>query len=373
MKVRKALFPWTLVLCGLVTWCAAASPGASLFNGHDLSGWIEIGGEGVFQVRDGILQTGRGGPVPTLLRTAEEFGNFRLVVEYQTPGWCEAGLLLFAPPYGRASHVGIKIHLRHDNTDEGARSVGALFDVLPPLERVAASTTEWNRLEVLADYPMLRVTLNGKVIQNINREIHPILRWRQRRGHLALQYLGSPIRFRKIDVEPLPEPSQEWMELCNGKDLAGWEIRGNALWEVDNGVIRSSGGDGYLVATQSFSNFVFETFVRTRRGTNGGVFFRWGDANGRGYEVQIYNVEEATNPTGSIYGFVPAATLKARDGEWFHLRLVSSGSSALVFVNGDLVAESHTLKLPDVGKIALQMHSQAGLEFFRPRIRSLEP
>ncbi|GAB4231597.1 MAG: hypothetical protein Kow00109_03780 [Acidobacteriota bacterium] len=326
----------------------------------------------MFQVSEGMIQTAPGGPVPTLLRTLQEFGNFRLVVEYQTPGWCEAGVLLFAPPYGRASHIGVKIHLRHDNTDEGARSVGALFDLLPPLERVAAPRADWNRLEVISDYPMLRVTLNGTVIQNIHRELHPALRWRQRRGHLALQYLGSPIRFRKVEIEPLPEAEDPWVELCNGRDLEGWEIRGNAPWEVRDGVITSPGGDGYLVTTRSFSNFVFETFVRTRPGTNGGVFFRWGDDNGRGYEVQIYNVEEATNPTGSIYGFVPAAELKARDGEWFHLRLVSSGTSALVFVNGDLVAVSHALKLPDHGKIALQMHSEAGLEFLRPRIRPLK-
>jgi hypothetical protein len=84
-------------------------------------------------------------------------------------------------------------------------------------------------------------------------------------------------------------------------------------------------------------------------------------------------VEEATNPTGSLYGLVPAPDLRARDEEWFMLQIVSSGASALVFVNGHPVVRAHNLELPDQGRITLQMHSPGKIEFLRPRIRPLHP
>ncbi|HRR25889.1 MAG TPA: DUF1080 domain-containing protein [Acidobacteriota bacterium] len=371
---RSCCNPW--VPLGILTLVFLSGPvfaAEQLFNGHDLTGWVEVGGRGVFTVENGEITARPGGLIPTWLRTEQEFDNFRLRLEYLTPGWCEAGLLLFAPLYGRQSQVGLKLHLRHDNADEGARSTGALYDVVAPLRLAAGRRGAWNRLEVVSRYPRLTVVLNGVVIQDVDRDLHPTLRWRRREGFIGLQYLGSPIRFRNLEIERLEAGRDEWLELCNGKDLDGWEVRGAAPWRVDNGVIAAGGGDGYLITRRSFSSFVFETFVRTSPQANGGVFFRWGDENGRGYEVQIYNVEEATNPTGSLYGLVPAPDLRARDEEWFMLQIVSSGASALVFVNGHPVVQAHNLELPDQGRITLQMHSPGKIEFLRPRIRPLHP
>lgn len=360
-----------IALLSTIAVAGQQNSGIELFNGRDLAGWVEVGGSGIFTVQDGSITAAPPGPAGTWLRTENEYENFRLRLEYLTPDWCEAGLLLFAPPHGRASHVGLKLHLRHDNLDEGNRSVGALYDVLPPLRHSGREAGEWNQLEILSDWPRLQVRLNGDLIQDVHRDLHPDLRWRKRRGYLGLQYLGSTIRFRNLHIEPLPDRDLGWIQLHQGRDLSGWEVQGEAPWRVDQGTIISDGGDGYLISRDSYSRFIFQVMVRTSPQANGGVFFRWGGDNGRGYEAQLYNVADATNPTGSIYAVAPARDLRSRDEEWFHFQIVSAGASAMVFVNGDKVAESHRLTLPDEGRIALQMHSQGRIEFFQPRVRSL--
>ncbi|MGW8178929.1 MAG: 3-keto-disaccharide hydrolase [bacterium] len=342
-----------------------------LFNGRDLSGWVEQGDPNAFIVENGTLVLKNPRYYPNWLRTEKEFENFELSLEYRMPGWSEAGLLLHAPLYGRVSKTGIKIHLRHDNQDEGSHSVGGIYGVLPPLA-LAAEKKKWNRLEVYLNWPSMRVLLNGTIIQNTDLSRHPELRWRLRRGFIGLQDLGREIHFRNIRIHELPS-REEWTELFNGEDLGGWGVQGEAKWSVEDGMIVARNGDGYLITESSFSSFEFQVFVRTSRYANGGVFYRWVTyPRRRGYEVQIYNILDTTNPTGSIYGLVPAEDPDSQDGQWFLMQIVSDGNFSTVRIDGKRVAESDSLTVPDRGSVALQMHSQdARIEFLRPRIKRL--
>ncbi len=342
-----------------------------LFNGRNLDGWLESEPPGAFRAEAGELRAALPGPVPSLLRTAAEYENFVLTLDYLTPGWCEAGIVLFAPPAGGVGAAGAILHLRHNNEPEGTRSLGALYDVNPPLRPAGRPAGEWNQLEVVSDWPHLRVRLNGQTVQDINRELRTDLQWRLRRGHIGLLFLGSEIRFRRLRIRELPGCEPPWIRLDREPDLSNWTVVGEAPWRYEQGLIIAESGDGYLVTRDSYSGFIFEVMVRTSLRANGGVFFRWEGRPQRGYEVQIYNLQGATNPTGSIYGIVPARRLNCRDGEWLYLQLVSDGATALVSVNGERIAESHELTLPDRGHIALQMHSAGRIEFLRPRVRLL--
>jgi hypothetical protein len=367
---RLSRWSWILV-CPILGVSAWAQP-RELFNGRDLSGWVEVGKTGIWAVEDGELVARSPGNYPNWLRSERQHENFHLSLEYLMPGWCEAGVFLQAPAHGRPSRAGLKIHLRHNDLDQGARSVGAIYDVAAPLVRANREVRQWNRLEITMDWPRFAARLNGELIQNLNLELHPDLRWRLRRGYIGFQDLGCRIRYRDVRLEELPG-KERWTELFNGTDLSGWQIEGDAPWRVDEGCIVSDGGNGYLITDSSFGSFVFRTYARTSPLANGGVFYRWKSRQERGYEAQIYNVPDTTNPTGSIYGVVPASGPSPRDGEWFLLQIVSDGAYSAVFVDGEKVAESYGLEEEDRGRIALQMHSRnARIEYCGPRIRSLE-
>ncbi|HEY3129482.1 MAG TPA: DUF1080 domain-containing protein [Acidobacteriota bacterium] len=372
MKPSKFLLA-LILLSPSISFCEAGQDNwLSLFNGKDLSGWVAMGDNpNSFRADQGTIFSTGAGNYPNWLRSEREYENFDLRLEYMTPNWCEAGVLVHAPLYGRASKAGIKIHLRHDQIDEGARSTGSIYDVLPPLVQASKPQKQWNTMEIHVDWPTLRVTLNGQIIHDADMEKNSKLRWRLRQGYIGFQDIGQPIRYRSIEIRELPS-KERWTALSNGKDLSGWTTTGTARWSAEGSTFVGSNGDGYLVSNESFSNFEFQVYVRTSKYANGGIQFRWESEKLKGYEAQIYNVVEATNPTGSIYGIVPAVDPDARDGEWFLMQVISQGSYAAVRVNGETVAESSRLTIPDQGRIALQMHKEdARVEYRNLRVKLL--
>jgi hypothetical protein len=349
----------------------AAGEPRPLLNGRDLTGWVEMGKPGGYAVRDGQLVLESPRNYPNWLRSEREYENFVLRLEYMMGGWCETGIFLHAPLYGALHETGIRLHLRHDRTPEGARSTGAIYDAAPPLVFANKPEKEWNAVEIRMDWPVLRVTLNEVLIQDLNLEVSDALRWKARRGYIGLDDLNCRIRYRNITIEELPDKDRKWISLSNGKDLAGWTAEGSARWTVENGALAGNDGDGFLFTQESYGAFEFRTYLRTTTHANGGVNYRCTPAARTGYEIQVYNQPGATNPTGSIYGKVPASDVPCRDNEWCELRFVSDGAYTGVWLNGRKVAESHTLTLPDRGRVGLQMHSQGRVEYAQPQIRPL--
>ena len=370
MKLNLTLIAWAAAGLWIAAGNLIAQESKPLFNGRDLSGWIEMGRPGAFVVEEGTLLLKTPQNFPNWLRTEKEYENFHLKLEYMMSGWCETGIFLHAPLHGGLAESGLKIHLRHDRTEEGARSNGAIYDVAAPLAFGNKPAKEWNSLEVHLDWPTLRVKVNDILIQDLNMELSEALRSRSRRVYIGLDDLNCRIRYRNIAIRELPDKDRKWTLLFNGTDLKGWTSQGNGHWAVEKGMIVGSDGDGFLFTDDSFSAFEFRTYFRTTPQANGGLYYRRSGSFG-GYEIQIYNVPGATNPTGSIYGRVPANDLRCRDQEWCEFRLVSDGAYSGVWVNGRKVAESYALKETDQGKVGFQMHSQGRIEYLDPKIRPL--
>lgn len=344
-----------------------------LFNGEDLSGWVEMGEPGAFTYEDGMLILGHPSNYPNWLRSEKQYENFVLTLEYQTQGWAEGGIYLHAPMHGDPLKSGIKIHLRHDRIEEGARSTGAIYDVRPPIVLANKTDGAWNRLLVHMDWPRLRVKLNDVLIHDVHMERSDELRWRLRRGYVGFEDLGQRFRFRNVRLKELPDSEAEWTDLFNGRDLSGWETVGEAEWRVSDGVLTGSGGDGEIRSRETYSGFEMQTYFRTRRHANGGIFYRLAEREDQPshYEIQVYDVPTATNPTGSIYGIVPAIDSGCRSGSWCLLQLISDGAYSRVLVNGTTVAEAGDLTLPDTGRVAIQSHSQLPIEYKGIRIKSI--
>ena len=349
----------------------------SLFNGKDLTGGqVKAGPSEAFMVADGLLTCTGKGHYPTWLRSEKEYENFVFRFEYILKHYSESGLLIHAPLYGRLSRVGFKVEIC-DDWSRTCRTVptGSIQDVARARDFQVKKHEQWNRMEVVMDYPMLRVTLNNQVIQQIDCAKDKELRYRLRRGHLGIQDLGRYIAFRNIRIKELPAKEQPWTMLLSGKDLAGWSTLGPAKWEIKEGAVGAR-GHGYLLTEKEYQDFELFTYIRTSRYANGGIFFRWTShdpLSERGYEAQIYNMVEATNPTGSIYAHVRAEVLTSRDNEWFAMQIFADGPRCVIRVNGETAAVADKLELVRPGRIALQMHQKnATVEWKGIRIKPLD-
>jgi hypothetical protein len=348
-----------------------------LFNGKDLSGWTKEGEAG-FVAKDGVLRCTGSGNWPTWLRTTEVFENFVLRLEYKTLYGAESGVFFHAPLHGRVSHVGFEVQIGGPG---GLRrhSTGAIFDAVAPLKNAARDyrDEEFDELEITMDWPKLVVRLNGQVVQDLNVEEHDSLRYRPRTGFIGLQDRGKPVLFRNIRVKRLPDQVRDqWRPLLVGDALEGWTISENctATWSRDNGELLSKDGHGYLISDGEYRNCEFQTYIRSSPLANGGVFFRWITGKGRGFEIQIEDIPDSNDPTGSIYGRVRAEQLPFTPGEWVLMQVFLNEQHCVVRVNGVIVAESREMGGARAGNISLQMHSGNGwIRWKDMKVRPLEP
>src|SRR5215510_10618753 len=96
-----------------------------------------------------------------------------------------------------------------------------------------------------------------------------------------------------------------WIDLFDGKTLKGWNTVGNANWEVVDGVVQATSGNGDLVSTTSYGDVQIVVEFWVDDDANSGVFFRCSDLktiNGMtAYEAQIFDKRPDTEfRTGAL-------------------------------------------------------------------------
>ena len=185
------------------------------------------------------------------------------------------------------------------------------------------------------------------------------------------------ILFLSIILIPFYNFSQtKWVELFNGKNFDGWEIKqGNANFEIlPNGEIIAksilNSPSTYLGTKDHFTDFILEFDVYADVGLNSGVQFRsLVSPKGQvfGYQCEI-DTDEYRSWTGGIYDqsrrglFLYPLTRNQKsnnafkNGVWNKIRVEVIGQSIRTWVNG--VQCSNLLDdTSKKGFIALQIHS----------------
>ncbi len=348
----------TLLLLSVLL--AGLSNAAPLRLLDDPKAWEPHGGSATsFVIRKGELRMQQGQGEPSALLTRETYENFTLNFEFKYHVWEESGLYLHVPWNG-AYRAGIEIELSdHAGDAPDPYRAGAIFRHVAPREVAVNEPEEWNTCAVRMDWPQLHVTINGKVVQDINLEEHPRLRHTLRRGRIGFQNnLGWGMNIRNFELTPLPD-SEAAITMFNGRDLQGWQPVRNkrAWWTVEDGILRSTGGNGYLQFFQPCQDFSLRLYYRCGSSANGGVFFRWmTDDSDRGNEIQILDVPGAGMPSGSIYGLVRGRDDIFNPGTWNLLQVFVAGNHVTTYINGQKSAESNGLDKIRPGHITLQMH-----------------
>jgi Domain of Unknown Function (DUF1080) len=127
----------------------------------------------------------------------------------------------------------------------------------------------------------------------------------------------------------------EPIDLFNGKDLAGWELRdatrGNC-WSVTDGALTNAPPCVDIITDRRFTDFQLHVEFNLVPKSNSGVYLR-----GR-YEVQIQDdVGKASDSLrmGGVYGFLrPLVNASGRPGEWQTYDITLVGRRVTVVLNG---------------------------------------
>ncbi len=206
-----------ITLCAWAAVCGAADPEPQapkevtpLFNGKDLTGWepfLEDNGdpEKVWTVKDGVLRC-EGKPAG-YIRTRDAYKDYVLIVEYRWPeDGGNSGVLVHTTGEDVVWPKSIESQLAADNAGDfwmiGGNEIAEHVD--KSSRRVPNKTDdsekplgEWNTMRIVADGDTITVFVNDE-------EVNKATQATATGGDICLQSEGTPIEFRRIEIQPLP-------------------------------------------------------------------------------------------------------------------------------------------------------------------------
>jgi hypothetical protein len=165
-----------------------------------------------------------------------------------------------------------------------------------------------------------------------------------------------------------------WTTLFDGSSLKGWNIVGDANWEVVDGAVQATRGTGFLVTPMSYGDFQITLEFWVSDDANSGVFIRCADPKtitaANSYEVNVFDQRpDPSYRTGGIVDVAKPSAMLNTGGKWNTYDITAQGSKLVVVLNGtktvDVDHKGHTR-----GPIALQ-YGAGTVKFRNVRIRTL--
>lgn len=348
----------------------------SLFNGKDLSGWVNVNcAPNTWFVKDDmIITTGK----PTgYLRTDRQYENFVLEFEWfhaPTPKGSvgNSGLFVWGDPipamgtgYTRSIEVQVLVNLLYTDKKTGlptATSHGDLFSIWGakckpdrphptkaerclPSENRAKGEYEWNHYKVIGNNGVLKLEVNGKEVSGVS-ECTP------RKGFLALESEGSECRFKNIKIKELPSTNPKPNEICDedkgfkslftGVDFSGWVLGADAKgnWKMGDGVLSSTGQGAAMWSENKYG----DTEIVCDFKGNASLFVRGGADN----VIQLDGASKA----------------------WSRAIVNVKGNRATITINGKMAGSVELKKSADTGTIGLS-HRNEAVQFRNLFVRDL--
>jgi len=347
----------------------------TLFNGTDFRGWNITPDKGAWCVKDGMIRC-KGKPrEPYLIRTEREYENFDFYADFRISKECNSGIFFHIPLAGRESRLGFEAQILDDNGKKPDKtSSGSIYDVVPPFENAMKPAGEWNQYRIFFDWPKCEIWLNGNLIQDTDFSVQPVLKYRLRRGPIALSNHGYPVEYKNLWIKELPD-KERWISLFNGKDLTGWTSVGDADWHVENGLITATRGEGYLVTDQEFKSFEFQAYVDndTLLTRDGCIYYRWENVTDPGYEVAFFDYQKALKYTRQYKDKIPETVVPPWKYSWILYHIISTDRESEIRTNGDISSKNRLLGKARPGKIAFY-HSPTDsiIRIQQIRIKKLE-
>ena len=220
----KTVFLLSILIASGISVRAADIPQwADLFNGKDLTGWVDVNtSPDTWSVKDGLLIC-KGKPIG-VMRSVKQYENFLLHVEWRhmEPGG-NSGIFAWsdAKPFGNRLPKGleiqmleldwVKLHTRNGKAPPIAYVHGELFGAgglkaVPDnprgkrsksLENRCKGKGQWNVYDVVCVDGVVKLSVNGKFVNGISHVQY-------KKGYLCLESEGAEIHFRNMKIMELP-------------------------------------------------------------------------------------------------------------------------------------------------------------------------
>ena len=353
----------------------------NLFDGRSFAGWKASEHEDTFSVTDGMIVVK--GKRSHLFYVGEvekaDFKDFEFKADVMTMPGANSGIY-FHTEYQQTGWPAKGYESQVNNTHSDTQKTGGLYAAVR-LNSSPAQDKQWFTQHIIVRGKHVIVKIDGNTVVDYVEPDDVSFPDRPGRklssGTFALQGHdpGSIVYYKNIMVKPLPSGPQ-WIELFNGKDLAGWkQLNGTAKYEVRDGVIFGTTVRGspnsFLCTDKNYSDFILELEFKVDPALNSGVQIRSNSfkefKNGRvhGYQVEIDPSERAW--TAGVYDEARRGWLndlkdneparKAfKQNQWNHIRVEAVGNSIKTWLNGISAADLKD-SMTASGFIGLQVHS----------------
>ena len=174
--------------------------------------------------------------------------------------------------------------------------------------------------------------------------------------------------------QPATSAQGAWTTMFDGKSLNGWNIVGDANWEVVDGVIQANKGTGFLVTPAPYTNFQITLEFWVTDDANSGVFIRCEDPKmitaTNAYEVNIFDKRpDQSYRTGGIVDVAKPTSVVMTGGKWNSFDITARGTKLTVLLNGMKMVDVDDAKHAR-GPIALQ-YGAGTVKFRNVRVRTL--
>lgn len=322
-----------------------------LFNGKDFTGWNIKPDLGAWYIEEGKIIC-KGDPAqPYIILTNKEYENFELYVDFKMSIGCNGGIMFHQikmdeEKWARGSYVGMEIQVSDDaGKDIDIHSCGSVYNALAPLSNPVKPNGLWNRYYIIMDWPILKIWLNGQLVQDANLEKEEVTKYKLQTGFIGLQNHRTYVEYKNLYIKELPS-KERLTELFNGKNLDGWKIEGDAKWKVENGEIVGTGGDGWLVSEKEYENYELRIFAgKYENGGTSGIYYNWNGQKDPGFKTEFRD----WGP-GNKMGY-----------NYLLTQIINYGKESYVRNNGELIQSNLFHNKLKKGKVAIFHSANDGI------------
>jgi hypothetical protein len=302
------------------------------------------------------------------LTTDKNYGDFELLVDYQTVPLADSGIYLRGCP-----QVQIWDSTEQDKFSLGAdKGSGGLWNNSlgtpgkDPLVKADKPFGQWNHFRVIMVGSRVWVwlngqqTVNGAVLENYYDRKLPV----PPKGPIQLQTHGGEIRWRNLFIREIGSDEADqrvravdpkgFKSVFNGKDFTGWAGPLDCCRVTDSAIVWQPQKGGTIYTQQEFTNFIVRLEFKLPPGGNNGLAIRYPGSGDTAYvgmcECQVLDdhYEQATGEKidprqahGSAYGMVAAQRgYQHPIGEWNYEEVTVVGPTIKVELNGTQILDA---------------------------------